>query len=106
MTNWIINSAVLTSFGEYRYEPISLEEARAIVRADEHQSAIGHAETAAVLTEQLGVEVKSNRISISMQPGERAIIFRLKDRLPENAVLSRQDLSSLPFELGLLTRLK
>jgi hypothetical protein len=40
-----------------------------------------------------------------MQPGDRAIVLRLKVRLPEGALLTDEQMRGLPFELGLLTRL-
>jgi hypothetical protein len=47
-----------------------------------------------------------NRVAIQMQPGDRAIVFRLLTRLPEGVVLSAEELTALPFELGLLERVE
>jgi hypothetical protein len=49
--------------------------------------------------------VAVNRISVVLQPGDRAIVLRLKARIAEGAVLTDEQMQSLPFELGLLTRL-
>lgn len=105
MANWLMNSAVLTAYGEFNYSPITCDQARRMVRASAFGSAIGHSATAKVLSEQLGIEVPLNRIQITMEPGDRAIIFRLRDRLPEHIVLDHARLASLPAEFGLLTRL-
>lgn len=104
MTCWILNSAVLTSWGDYSYVKITCEEARELLRSDVYLSAIGHAATAAVLSEQLGVHVQFNRIQISMEVGDKAIVFRIRDRLMENASLSHAELIALPSEFGILTR--
>ena len=106
MTNWLLNSAVLTSYGTYSYDQISRDQARGLLQSDVYQSAIGHAVTAAVLSEQLGIQVSLNRIQISMEAGDKAIVFRLRDRLPENAVLGQAELLGLPSEFGLLTRIQ
>jgi hypothetical protein len=78
----------------------------AAVQAEPFTSAIGHAATAAVLSEQLGIDVPLNRIQIAMDVADKAIVFRLRDRLPENAVLSKAELLTLPSEFGLLTRVE
>jgi len=41
-----------------------------------------------------------------LQPGDRAIVFRLLKRLPEGAVLSLDDLQTQEWELALLERLE
>jgi hypothetical protein len=45
-----------------------------------------------------------NRVAAELQPGDSALVLRLKGRLPEGAVLTEQQMRELPFELGLLTR--
>lgn len=106
MADWLINSAVLTAFGEYSYEPLTVEAARELVASGRFESAIGHAVTAQLLADQLGIPVSHNRVAITMQPGDRSIVFRVCDRLPEVTVLSHQQLSAIRTELGLLTRVR
>lgn len=49
-------------------------------------SAIGHADTAAVLSNLLGQQLTANRINITLQPGESIIVAQLMGgRLPEGA---------------------
>ena len=40
-----------------------------------------------------------------MQAGDKALILRLLERLPEGKVLNAQEMRQVPFELALLTRL-
>ena len=62
---------------------ISLDEAREAF-ADSVESAVGHADTAAVLGEQLGVAVPVNRTTVSLLKGDVAIIGQYRGpRLPE-----------------------
>ena len=70
------------------------------------QSAIGHASTAEILTELLGVEVKVNRVRYTQDVGEAALVFRLTERPPEGAVLSRSQLEEIGYEFGLLERIE
>lgn len=101
----LLNTSVLTSHGTYTYEPLTLDEARTFI-ADGSASAIGHQETADVLSELLNTPVPVNRIEYVQQPGERAIVFDLKSRIPAGIVLSRQEIEEIGYEFGLLTRTK
>jgi len=67
------------------FEEITLEEARAVLAAG-FESAVGHADTAAILGEQLGVPVPAVRSTVSLCKGEVAIVGQYRGpRLPEGA---------------------
>ncbi len=104
-TTYLLNTAILTGYGDWRLEgPIEVAQARQVL-ADGFVSAVGHAATASFLTRLLGIEVAVNRIAVQLQPGDRAVVLRLQTRLPEGAVLTDEELAQVPCELGLLTRL-
>jgi len=104
-TLYLLNSPVLPGFGRYEFEgPVLPQEARRLA-AGGYVSAIGHEATARLLSHILGQAVAVNRQRIRMQPGDQALVLRLKQRLPEGQVLSFEEISELPFDLGLLTRL-
>ena len=42
---------------------------------------------------------------IAVEPGDQAIVLRLKERLPEGALLTDTQMRTQPFELGLLRKL-
>jgi len=54
----------------------------------------------------LDLDIPLNRISITMQPGDNALILRILQRLPEGKVLNTEELQQLPFEIGLLKRIR
>jgi hypothetical protein len=96
----------LTNYGDWRFEgPLSVEQAKALV-ADGFSSAIGHKDASAFLSALLGVDVPVNRVSVELQAGDRALVLRLKARMPEGKVLTREEMTRLPFELGLLSKLR
>ena len=106
MTRYLLNTPILTTYGDYRFEgPLPLAAARQFAEQGA-QSAIGHAGTARFLSRCLGLDVPNRREAIRMQPGDQALVFRLLERLPEGSVLNTEAVADLPHEFGLLTRLR
>jgi hypothetical protein len=106
---FLLNAPVLTAYGDFRFEPISLEAARDLVKEFTQsgkplESAIGHTATAEILSEVLGIEIKTARIEVRQQPSDAALVFRLRSRVGEAKVLDREEMESIGYELGLLTR--
>ena len=65
-----------------KIEEISLEE----VKKETVISVVGHADTAAVLSTMLGVDVLMNRVSLTLEPEDTLIVAQLTGgRLPEGA---------------------
>jgi hypothetical protein len=105
VTRYILNSAVLTAPGRYSYRLVGLEEARAWAQRGDFVSAVGYPETAEILSALLGVEVPAQRVEIQMQPGDEALVFRLKVRPePGKKGVLGQDFLLENSEFGLLVR--
>lgn len=105
----LLNTSILTSFGTYTYEPLTIEEARALVSEFQRkgkpiQSAIGHQATAELLSSLLDYTVAVNRMDFKQTVKTAALVFKLKGRPPEGKVLSREELEEMGYEFGLLTR--
>lgn len=109
---YLLNSAVITAEGTFRYRLLTPEQARAWATAGSFVSTIGYEQTAAALAELLGMPVAVDRRTVTMKPGDEALVFRLalppgmpridpgdKGRLAA-AILAGQ------YELGLLARLE
>jgi hypothetical protein len=102
---YILNAPILTAYGIWHFEgPLTVPQAQAILASD-FVSAIGHIGTAELLSTLLEISIPVNRISIEMQPGDKALVFRLKQRMEEGKVFTQAEIAQLPFELGLLTHL-
>lgn len=101
----ILNTSILTGYGQYGYSPLLLEQAQKIVKdSPEILSAVGHQSTSDILTELLGIEIPVNRIQFAQEVGQEAIVFKLKGRPPEGKILSREEIEEIGYEFGLLTR--
>lgn len=131
---YLLNSAVLTSFGAYTYAPLTRNAAEQWLHAGiDHRescqygleddvpcscqswtwhSTIGYQETCAALEQLCGLPagaVPLHRVQIAMQPGDEALVFRLK-LPPGSARIDPKDkgqiarhLEAEHWELGLLT---
>jgi hypothetical protein len=102
---FVLNTPVLTDWGEYKFEKISVQEVKNLLQGD-FVSAIGHEGTAAIMTRLVGINIPTNRVAIKMNKGDKAVVFRLLSRLPEGKILSEDELKELPYEWGLLEKLK
>lgn len=66
--------------------PLTLQEVKDILVADGHISAIGHADTAAVVSTALGQKVDAARLTVSLESGDELIVAQyIGPRLPEGA---------------------
>ena len=63
---------------------VSLEEAKAMVRSSTGwTSVVGHADTAAVISGLLGVNVAYNRVAVTLEKGGTILVAQVNGRLPE-----------------------
>lgn len=85
LLNALSLNMVVAPEGALRFKEIPLDEAQAILAAG-FESVVGHADTAAVLTSQLGMAVPAVRATIALSKGDRAVVGQYKGpRLPEGA---------------------
>jgi hypothetical protein len=103
MKKYILNTSILTDYGVFDFSKISLDEAKAFVSDGIFESAVGHQATAEVMTDLLGIKIPNTRMPIKMASGDKALVFKLTERLPEGKILTKEELLGLKFELGILS---
>lgn len=82
--------------GTFEVTNLSLSEARACL-AEGFTSVVGHAATAEVFSRLLGLPITENRLSITLEPGDRLICGALGARLPEGKILTETELTAIPI---------
>lgn len=76
--------SMLTKPGHIKVAFLTVEEARDWVSEGLYTSAVGHADTAVVMSDLLGVEIQHNRLTVELQPGDAALVAQVVGgRLPE-----------------------
>lgn len=100
----LLNTSILTAYGSYQYKPLTLLDVKLYLIDKYVQSAIGHQSTAEILTKLLEIPVYCNRINFNQQVGDTAIVFKLKSRVPEGVILSREQVEEIGYEFGILHR--
>jgi hypothetical protein len=106
----LLNTAILTSYGKFRFKRIKPDEARQLIRdfvveGKEIVSAIGHASTAEILSELFEYPVQVQRVEVEQTPADVALVFRLKGRLSEGQGLTRSEIEQIGYEFGRLEKL-
>lgn len=102
---WLLNSPIVTADGLFRCRTISLDAARALVAERGFESAIGHALTAAVLSDLLAIDCPVRRVEFQQAPGQLVIVFRLAQRIAEGLVLhDRVAIEKVGYSFLLLSR--
>lgn len=87
-----------------RSKSLSLSEAKTVLAENSIESFVGHADTARVLSNELGVEIPAERRNASLAVGETAFVAQYKGpRLVEGATVLPD---GARIDFGLVTRIE
>lgn len=102
----VLNSAVLTAFGCYRFEEATVADLAAFLHEPGWVSSVGYAETADAIRRWTGVSVPLSREPIVMGLGDVAMVVRLKYRVADPTTKGRPiGAKDADWEISRLTRI-
>lgn len=105
-TRWLLNSAVIPAggYGTYEYRPATWEELREFM-AQGYQSRVGYQETADLISLSTGLPAPTiNRELSELQPGDIAMVVRLRYRVGPTKKGATVSQSMEDWEVGRLIR--
>lgn len=77
---------MLSSDGILKIEEVAIDEIKEAAMAGSLNSAIGHPDTAAVVSDMIGVTLPANRVNVALKEGDVLYVAQLMGgRLPEGA---------------------
>jgi len=99
---YLLNSAVLTGPGDYSYRLVTAAEALIWLREKDFISRIGYPATAEHIFRLSCIRPEINREATKMNPGDEALIVRLKYRLADPGQKVNHAPSIEDWEYGVL----
>lgn len=82
---YLMNSAVMPAgnYGTYKYAPATIQDLAAVLRVEHGpmQSCIGYPQNADLIEGWTGVRPEISRHETHFEPGDRALVMRLKSRV-------------------------
>lgn len=101
----LLNTSIVTAEGIYKYTSLTLKSVKRLIEGDEYESFIGHQSTSDILTSLLEVEVPVRREAFAQEPGQTAVVFKLKGRPPEGKILTVEEVEEIGYDFYLLERI-
>ena len=106
----LLNTSIITAYGTYQYKPATLADAKALIVEFQQtnlpiESAIGHQATADLLASLLSFPVTVNRTEYKQTLEDITLVFKLRGRVNEGRVLTREELEAMGYNFGVLARL-
>lgn len=87
-----------TDMCKVEFHPIDESKAR-LLASGGVDSAVGHAATADLFSQRLGVAVPMNRVTVQLSSGDVALLGQISGaRLPEGRILTSEEMASMPIQ--------
>jgi len=102
----LFNAAVIPSPGKYEYIALSVEQAVKWLKEGYDLSFIGYPATADFIEKISGTRPELSREKFDMQPGDEALIVKLKYRLQDPNQKGKFTPSDEDYEFGILKKME
>lgn len=106
MKNFAFNTTIAVPSNlpaEFAMTEITASEAASILQ-EGFISAIGHEGSAEVFTAVTGINVPVNRIQASLEIGDKAVCLKLRGRIPEGSILTKEECDKIGYDFILMER--
>ena len=103
----LLNTTIATTDGTFRISELSLDEARKLAQANigNFENGIGHKATAETLGALLGIQIEAERVEVAQVVGQKAIVLKMKGRIPEGKILNKEEMEEMGYSLKLMEKL-
>lgn len=75
------------------------------MKKKEKKNCIGHEATANTLSKLLGLEIQYERNTLEQEKGQLALVLKLNGRVPENTILTEEEMEKMGYTLKLLEKI-
>lgn len=106
MVRYVLNSAVLTNEGTYRYRLVTGNEAQTWLRQGPYESRVRWPATADAMKILLNVMFDVNKEPVYMKRGDEALVFRLTFSVKGTGLQLTAEQIAHNCEIGVLTKLE
>ncbi len=103
---FVMNSAIIVSYGTFEHVKINEHEAIEWLHNNPWLSAVSHAPTAVLMSQRLGVNIPTHKMSVRMAPGDEVLTLRVLRRLPENCTFTPYEIQHTPCEFSVIRMVK
>ena len=77
LTNAFSLNMLSSSESMIKIKEVSKEQAKTVL-GDDYTNAIGHADLASVVANDLGIDITANRITVTIQPGDTLVVAQYR----------------------------
>ena len=100
---YLMNTTMMpNNVGTYVAKPIDSAAAVALMSECERVSAIGHESSAQAMSAVLGESIQHNRLTIALESGDSMLCLKLRGRPPEGAILTKEQMDEIGYDLVLV----
>ena len=101
---YVMNTTMMPNpEGTYKSNLISLQKAKELIKSGDFTSAVGHPATAELMSDVLNADIPLNRMTISLESGDKMLCLKLKPRLGEGVIIkNKNDLESIGYDFVLI----
>ena len=101
---YVMNTTIMPNpEGTYKSNLISVQRAKELVKSGDFTSAVGHQATAELMADVLDANISFNRITVSLESGDKMLCLKLKPRLGEGVIIkNKNDLESIGYDFVLI----